>query len=346
MEDGILNSLISKNKFKILIIQLRQLGDVILTTPLVRQIRSIYPQAEIHFLTEKLGSNVYLNNKNIDKMLIVPQKMKFSTLINTYFKIFKENYNLVIDCFGNPKSAQFTFFSRANERIGFNFKSRKYAYTKKINSTENNEYSAISKLRLIEELGGNLSDYQIEFVTSASEIKFAAQFAEHYFKNKKVIALNTVSRRNYKIWDSNKYAELANLLIEKDFFIFLTYGPNEYDMAANVYNKILDKNSALINYKNNTVGEFAAILKHCHAYIGNDGGIKHLAVCADIPTLTIFQNINWANWTPKNSHKHFALTNCLQNEQFCSKCCNKHLCISNLNAEQVLETFLNLQSQL
>ena len=44
---------------KILVIQLRKIGDVITTTPAVRQIRKQYPDAQIDFLTENLGSNVY-----------------------------------------------------------------------------------------------------------------------------------------------------------------------------------------------------------------------------------------------------------------------------------------------
>ena len=86
-----------------------------------------------------------------------------------------------------------------------------------------------------------------------------------------------------------------------------------------------------------SITELRAILERCAMYVGNDGGIKHLAVCADIPTVTIFKNINWANWTPPNSDKHIALTECLKDNNFCKNCVDKTKCFVDLSAENVLE---------
>ncbi len=81
--------MVNNKKLKILIIQLRQLGDVILTTPLTRQVRKIYPEAEIHFLTENLGSQVYLESKNINNLIILPNKMSMLKLIKIYLQVYK-----------------------------------------------------------------------------------------------------------------------------------------------------------------------------------------------------------------------------------------------------------------
>ncbi|MES2614338.1 MAG: glycosyltransferase family 9 protein [Bdellovibrionota bacterium] len=327
---------------KILIIQLRQLGDVILTTPLTRQVRKLYPHAEIHFLTETLGSHVYQYNTNINKLIIIKNKMNFTELLKTYYKINREKYDVVIDCFCNPKSAQFTFFSRAKERIGFNFSSRKFAYNKRIQSHEDNEYSAITKLRLISHLGSNLDDYEIEFPITNTLKTYANNFFNQYKIEKKIIAFHVVSRRDYKIWNANEFISLANILIEKGYFLFFTYGHNEYDMALQVYNGVQKKESALINYPIPNIPELRALLEHCSLYVGNDGGIKHLAVCANIPTLTIFQNINWTNWTPPNTNKHVAITNCLQIENFCKNCIKKSHCYNKLKAGDVVALLLPL----
>lgn len=335
--------LTSNKKLKILIIQLRQLGDVILTTPLARQVRKIYPNAEIHFLTEKLGSHVYKYNKNVDELIVIPNKMNVFQLLKTYLQIRKQKYDIVIDCFSNPKSSQFTFFSGAAQRIGFAFSGRKFAYNKLIPPHYNNEYSAITKLQLISHLGADLTDHSSELPITDELKQYAINFANQYLKEKNVIAFNVVSRRDYKIWDSNNYVTLANKLIENGFSLLFVYGPGEYDLAKIVYDGIERKSEAILDYPIPNVLELRAILEHCKIYIGNDGGIKHLAVCANIPTLTIFQNIHWKNWTPPHSSKHVAITNCLEDKNFCDNCVDKNRCYINLNAEKVFEIFTDVR---
>ncbi len=325
------------------IIQLRQLGDVLMTTPLVRQIKKIYPNCELHFLVEKLGSQVYQHNLNVDKIVVIANKMNLWDLAKTYRKISQEKYDMVIDCFCNPKSAQVTFFSMAKQRIGFKFKGRKYAYNNK--DIENNfltdyerinEYSAIAKLRLIEHLGCDLKDNTIEFPLSQELKEYAQSFFKKYFNEKKVVALNVVSRRDYKVFSSESYVKVADWLIENGYFILFTYGPSEYDLAKNVFDSLQDRNKALINHPMQTIPQLRALLEHCVFYLGNDGGIKHLAVCAQIPTFTIFQGINWVNWTPPHNKKHFALTNCLKDNSFCEKCVEKNTCFADLSYQKII----------
>lgn len=326
---------------KILIIQLRQFGDVLMTTPLVRQMRSLYPQAQIHFLTEKLGSNVFACNKNVDEVITISRDTKGLSLIKLFFRIYKKKYDLVIDCFCNPKSAEICFFSRAPQRIGFDFFWRKYAYTKTIHHEVVDEYSAVSKLRLIQHLGGNLTDHDIELPISDDIQHFAKKFADQYLSIhlKPVIAFNVISRRDYKIWDYREYIDLANRLVKKGYVIFFVYGPAEMEMAKRVYDgmDVGAQTSAVIEYPAISLLQMRAVLGFCSFYVGNDGGLKHLAVCAGLSTFTIFQNINWANWTPPKSKKHHAITNCLKEGVVSSYYDEKSFCYVNLKADTVME---------
>jgi ADP-heptose:LPS heptosyltransferase len=325
MEDGILtlsnltkNTLESKNT-KILIIQLRQLGDVLLTTPLTRQVRNKYPNAQIHFVTEKLGANIYRDNQYIDQLIILPNKLTIFALFKYYYFFFTQRYDIVIDAFGNPKSAQFTYFSRAPKRIGFSFLYRKYAYTNLIESHKENEYSAITKLRLISELNPDLSDFKLDFPISDQEKVYGKNFFQKNQLPKNTIAFHVVSRRDYKIWESNKFIELANWMIKNNFTLLFTYGPGEYDLAKDVYNKIENKAKAIIDYDLPNLQNLKGILENCLCYIGNDGGVKHIAITANIPTFTIFKDINFHNWTPPESTKHMAVSQWTNKVTFTSK---------------------------
>lgn len=331
-----MNSLELSHQKKILVIQLRQLGDVILTTPLVRNIRNIYPEAEIHFLTEKPWDQVYRFNPKVNKIITIPRKISFLKKLFYLRNIYKEKYDIVFDPFSNPTSAFFSFFSLAPQRYGLESSIRNFFYTTVTKSSDESEYSAKHKLRMLENFKINIDDCQIEIPISDELKEFGLKFKNEFFKNNKMVAFNVISRREAKIWDKKHYIQLGNWLIEQGFSLFFVYGPGEKEMANEVYSLLEKKEMALIDYPLPNILQLRSILEYCSFYIGNDGGIKHLSVCAHIPTFTIFQNILWSNWTPPNQEKHHVISNCLQNDNVCPKCVSSSTCFKNLTPEQVI----------
>ncbi|MDR2905019.1 MAG: glycosyltransferase family 9 protein [Helicobacteraceae bacterium] len=284
---------------KILLIQLRQLGDVILTSAATRQLRKIYPDAEIVFMSEHLGINAYKFSPRVNRIWAINRKLSFIETIKLFLQVRHEKFDLVIDYFSNPRSAQITFFSGAKERTGFNFNLRKLAYTKSVNIPFAEEYAAKSKIRLIEHLGGDLNDDVIECFIDDNYRKFADEFAiKHKFENR-TIALCTVSRREYRVIKPKFWAKIANYLIKKGYKIWFIYGPGEKHYPQKVFDLLEDKNEAIIDHEINEVLQTRAVLEKCLLYMGNDGGNKHLAVTAGIPTITIFKVGVISNWTAR-----------------------------------------------
>jgi len=328
---------------KILVIQLRQLGDVIMTTPVIRQLRKLYPVAQIDFLTEKLGANVYRFNRNVTSIKTAQRKLGIADMFRLICELRKERYDLVVDCFSNPKSAQITFLSGAKERVGFDFRWRTYAYTNTAKLTNPLEYAAVSKLRLIEKFGADLSDSRIELPIDDDHLQKAIAFAKEYGFDDKTIAFCTVSRRDYKVWNPDYLARTGDWLIKKGYKLWFIYGPGEKDMALNVFNRLQSRENTIIDYAMPNVLELRAILEKCCLYIGNDGGNKHLAICAKIPTVTVFGSIRWQNWTPPESATDHVVYKEMDCYEQCLKCnnmrCYKEL--SDLDLIAKLETVLH-----
>lgn len=286
---------------KILCIQLRQMGDVIMTTAAVRQLRTLYPDAHITFMSEPLGANVYQNSPRIDRLWVIKRKQSALETLKLFWQVNREKYDLVIDFFSNPKSAQITLASMAKRRIGFDFRGRKHAYTDPISLKEaGDEYAVHSKNRLIEPLGGSIEDEKIEFFTNETSEKYAKEFALKNSFADNTIAFCVVSRREYKILPPQFFATVGDLLIESGYKLFFVYGPNEKKMALDVFNLLKNPQNAIIDYEIPSVQETRATLGYCKAYVGNDGGSKHMSVCAKIPTITVFQKAKAINWTQKD----------------------------------------------
>lgn len=87
---------------KILIIRFSSIGDIVLTSPVMRCIKKQFPEIEIHYLTKKQFEPLIADNPNIDKCFYL--KEKESTTIS---ELKKENYDQVIDLHNNLRTFKF-----------------------------------------------------------------------------------------------------------------------------------------------------------------------------------------------------------------------------------------------
>ncbi len=86
---------------KVLIIRFSSIGDIVLTTPVIRCLKKQIPDCEIHFITKKSFVSLIENNKNISKIYAITDKV---SEVSEALK--KENYDVVIDLHHNLRSAQ------------------------------------------------------------------------------------------------------------------------------------------------------------------------------------------------------------------------------------------------
>ena len=111
---------------KILLIKFGGMGDVLLTTPVLPNIREYFPDAEIHFLTLRQTRDILMYNYYISRVITYDKKEDKSFFLIKHVR--KQKFDLVIDLFCNPRTAFFSFCSGAKYRFGFDFRGRGYAY--------------------------------------------------------------------------------------------------------------------------------------------------------------------------------------------------------------------------
>jgi heptosyltransferase-3 len=311
---------------RILVIQLRRIGDVLMCTPAVRSLRKNFPKAFMAFLTEKESAAILSENPYLDELIALDRK-KYKNpwySLKSLWKVRKKKFDLVIDFFGNPRSAYFSFFSGAKVRLGYTFHQRKMFYNliAYVNSTP--QYAALARLEALSLIGIKEADCRLDFFLSKEAQKFAESFfiQENVDSSKLSISVSPTSRRAFNRYPLERYAQICDWLVSKyNAEIILVWGPKEKE--------VVEKLSALISHKpkmsreTSSLQELGAILKKCDIHLGNDNGTKHIAVAMGKPTLTIYGPHSEISWT----YPDFSLHKFVKKKVICPDCEKiKHSC--------------------
>jgi len=287
---------------KILIIQFKPFGDVLLNTGYLPLLHKRFPKAEICFLVASPFHKVLANNPYLSK-LIVFRNIKKKGLnyllerIKLFIRLRSEKFDLVIDQMRGTGSAQIAFFTGAKYRLGL--ADCKFSFFYNIKAVQQaNTYSASMKFDLLKPLGITKPDnYSLYFhITNESHQYIDNWFKDNGMSEDKIVCLSPGSPVLKKKWKAELYADLADMIIEKTSLkVALLWAPNEYQDVQEV--KSFMKNDPIIAPPTD-FNQAGAFLQRCAILICNDGGLNHLSVAVGIKSLAIFGNTNPENWSP------------------------------------------------
>jgi lipopolysaccharide heptosyltransferase II len=260
---------------KILVIKLRAIGDVILATPVLENLRNAFPQAQIDFLTEKMCVPIVAGHPALNEILVLDRKQPKASweLIR---QVRQRRYDVVFDLFGNPRSALLTWLSGAPMRVGFHFRVRKYAYNLQVEPRGDRVHEVEFNLDALRALQIPIVTRKLLVALDSASEKFAAQFwQKNDLENRPVLGLNASGGWYTKRWPLEYFAQLGDRLQrELNVMILLLWGPGEYEDAKSISQ--LMRESSLIAPATN-LKQSAALLSRLTLLVSNDSGPLHLA---------------------------------------------------------------------
>jgi len=288
-----MNEVIAQNFKKILLIQLRQMGDILLTTPALRALRQKFPTAQIAFLLDKPFEPLLRHNPDLDLLLVRDPKKSFES-IQTILKVRKFGPDLVIDYLANPRTALITILSGAKFSLSYANKRRSFLY--KIRAHPKGEYVAEEKLSLLEPLGikGGEPDLVLNYPKSTEE-KIDRQLKEMGISEGFLVVLDLFHKRPARQWPINYFMEIADRLSENyQAKIIITCLPQNRARAEQAISLARQKHFIAANLD---LLELAALIRRSKLFLGGDAGPKHIAVSQKTPTFTIL-GPSGLQWTP------------------------------------------------
>lgn len=259
---------------KILIIRFSSLGDILLTTPLLRVLKKKYPQAEIDFLIKTNFIDAIKLNPNINNVISWQTENELELAI---IKFKSTKYDFVIDLQNNFRS------KKVISKIGksnFSFKKpnvRKFLLVNfKLNLLKNEKTIPERYIEVIPEL---------KIDKNGLELFLPKEINGQLSDAKSIIGLAPGAFHFTKRWPINFYAQIGNKFVENGFMVLILGGKSDRDIC-NQLNTAIKGSINLSN--NNKLFETAANMKKCKLVICNDSGLMHTATSVGIPVVSIF----------------------------------------------------------
>lgn len=277
---------------KILVIQLYGLGDYLMSSPAIREIKKLFPKAKLSVLTKGfVGSAVELN-PFVDE--VIAGKKSFNELKNL---LQEKKFDLIICLNKSVESSLLALNSGAPFRLGYlkdftvrsNFKPFKEIYSGKVHWVD-------FYLNVAKALGAKNPSKEYVLEIGKKDLQKISLLLKKKGTKKKdyLVMLSPAVRQGAesKAWQNGKWTELANELIEnrKAKIVFSAFG-SEVE-TVNEIKKGIKKKDRVIELNNLSLEEFTALIKRMDLLVSVDSGPMHIGFALKVPVIALFGATN------------------------------------------------------
>lgn len=330
---------------RILIVRQDRIGDVVLSTPLPREIKKVYPNSFVAVMVRNYTKDIYLNNPYVDEIIIYDETKKgFKNFLEDVKKIKKYKFTHALMLLPNEKINYLLFFAGIPFRIGVGHKLYQFiTFTKFVDRKKYNplRHEADYSLDLIRKIGIEPTSTDPEIFLSDNEKIKAKEIKRTLVNNdQKLIGINTSSGNSAPNLPLEEYKRLIlKLSNEKRIKVVIT-DINPDDSIKNLPNVI---------YPMTSLRNDILIFSVLDLLISSSTGPMHICSALKVKTLSLFCPLTACSpklWGPLGNESRILLPK----EDYCrTKCpvdpkkCN-YKGDSGINAETIYEqaiSFLN-----
>ena len=288
---------------KILLVRLRLIGDVVLTTPLLRALKRRYPAAQLTYLVEPAAAPVVRGNPHLATVVLVPKRRGLARVrddVSIARRLRRERFDVAIDLHGGPRAAWFTWASGAPMRIGYAIAGRAWMYTHVVDRPRDEapRASVVNQWDLLAPLDVGPPDPARDPLEMVEDAQAAASVDRRLREARitgahPVIVVHVSAGNPFRRWPRESFEALVIALARRDPSrrIILTSGPSD----ASATKAIADGARAALGASAAAVpevGEFdlaelRALVGRAAVYIGGDSGPLHIAGTTTTPIVAL-----------------------------------------------------------
>jgi len=289
---------------RILLVRLREIGDVVFTTPAIRAVRTHYPDAHISYIVEPHAAPVVRDNPHIDDVIVAPRVRGLRGLaadLRLGRSLRARQVDLAIDFHGGPRAALLTWLSGARERVGYEVIGRSWMYTRRVQRprTLRARHSVENQWDLLAALGIGAPDRIAYPVEMPVDRRAAADVQERLAAagvgdGEQIVVIHVSAGNPFRRWPLDRFTALASTIArEPRTRVVVTSGPSEKEAAARVVEGARAMLTDSLADRIVWCGEFSlaqlrALMERAALYVGGDSGPLHIAATSRVPIVGLY----------------------------------------------------------
>ena len=281
--------------YKTLVIRFSSVGDIVLSSPLVRALRQRHPHAQVDFLVKEAYADLVRHSPHLSDVLEFPNNGGIKDLLRLRGELRRRRYDAILDIHGSLRSRLLTTGLRGVRRI----KKRVFARTMLVRF-KRDVYSLFGGApgvaeRYLETLpgGGNeATDLELFVPPAANETARAMLAASQLGLDAGAIGICPSARHFTKVWPEERFASIAISLVEQWHApVMLFGGPEDRERCRRISSMIVlaSPRTPIVDASGTcTLLESAALMDYCRIIVTNDSGLMHIASARKRPVVAIF----------------------------------------------------------
>ncbi len=312
----------------ILLITLSCIGDVVLTTPVMRVLKETYPAAKLTVAAGPTAAPILNRHEWVDRLVIFENKGKHKGAkgaARLALELRAHKYDIVVDL----RNSMIPYLVRARRRIT--------SHKAHLKNQNNLSRHAIDRhLDVLETAGMTVTgrDMKITIPGDVDE-KVAAFMRERNLSGPGLIAVSPGAGSAYKLYPVEKYAAAIEILNNGGDYRFVAIGSEADSMFCDPLVKAVGPRAASVAGQLDIL-ELAAFLRRCDALIANDSGPMHIGAAVGVPTVAVFGPTNAERYGPRGP-----LHRIVWHREKCNPCktpeCGRDSCIGDIPPESVAD---------
>ena len=275
---------------RLLVVQTAHLGDVVLTTPLLCELRRAQPWATLDVLTTRLGAEVLDGHPAVGDRLVVDKRGRswLRSLAHWSRELPRRRYDAVVAAHRSARSGILVRLTGAELRVGFARAGGAWAYTARVRRDEN-VHAAQRYLELAVPLGGVPASAdaipRLHPTPGARNRVDRLLEAEGIDRAAKIACVAPGSVWPTKRWPAERYSEIVRRLSANGPRPVLVGAPSETALCQEVARIA---GGALVLAGRTTAADLVALADRAEVLVCNDSGPGHVAAAVGTPVVAVF----------------------------------------------------------
>ena len=289
---------------KILLLQLKRIGDLILTTPAIAALREKFPRSAVTLIVSQHDAPLLPAITGIDRTFVIQRKLSD---VKIFHRVAREKFDYCIDFTRNDRSASLTFLSGARKRIvssQIKIKSSKlrlHAYNEFVEYREH-LHTVDFHLSLLEPLGIRDASPVIQLEVPHDAHRTADALLRRAGIDKPFIIFHPGAARPERFWGTQRWADIIEHAQSKCQIIPVLAGgswPLERAHLAEIKSKLrhpfVDLSGKI------DLLTLTALIARARLLVTLDSAPMHLAAATGTPQVALFGPGNPFHWRPRES---------------------------------------------